>query len=110
MAGKGQPKSGGRRRGTPNKASATRESEVAQSGLTPLQFMLDVLRDETANVEDRRWAAVNAAPYVHPRIQPIVYRGDDGKPVDDDVEFDIREVARRLVLVFTQADPAREAP
>ncbi len=50
------------------------------------------------------------APYVHPKILPVVYRGDDGKPVDDDVPVDIRELARRLALVFTQADPAREAP
>ena len=96
----------GRPRGSPNKATAVREAEIAASGLTPLEYMLGVMRDEKAAPEDRQWAAGNAAPYVHPRIQPIVYRGDDGKPVDDDVEFDIREVARRLALVFTQADPA----
>ncbi len=38
-----------------------------------------------------------------------MYRGDDGKPVDDDTAFDMREIARRLLLVWTQADPAREA-
>ncbi len=99
----------GRPKGSPNKVTARREAEIAASGLTPLEYMLDVMRDEKAAPEDRQWAAVNAAPYVHPRIQPIVYRGDEGKPVDDDVEFDIREVARRLALVFTQADPARRA-
>ncbi len=110
MAGKGQPKTGGRQRGARNRATAARERKIAASGQTPLEYMLQILRDEDSEDEDRRWAATTAAPYVHPRIQPIVYRGDDGKPVDDDVEFDIREVARRLALVFTQADSAREAP
>ena len=100
----------GRPKGSPNKVTARRERQIAETGLTPLGYMLQVLRDEKADDGDRKWAAGNAAPYVHPRIQPIVYRGDDGKPVDDDVEFDIRDVARRLALVFTQADPAREAP
>ncbi len=100
----------GRPKGSVNKATARRERQIAISGQTPLEYMLGVMRDGAADIEDRKWAAETAAPYVHPRIQPIVYRGDDGKPVDDDVEFDIREVARRLALVFTQADPAREAP
>ena len=100
----------GRPRGSPNKATAVREAEIAASGLTPLEYMLGVMRDKEAADEDRQWAAVAAAPYVHPKIQPIVYRGDAGKPVDDDVMFDIREVARRLAFILTLADPAGEAP
>ena len=65
---KGSPKTGGRQKGTPNKASAAREAEVEASGLTPLAYMLAVLRDEEASTEDRRWAASHAAPYVHPRL------------------------------------------
>ncbi len=110
MAAKGQPKSGGRRRGTPNRASARREAEVRESGLTPLEYMLAVLRDETAAKEDRQWAATMAAPYVHPRLQPIVSRDDQGKPIDDDTAFDMREISRRLLLVWTQADHPGKAP
>ncbi len=105
MAGKGQPKSGGRRRGTRNRASARREAEVRESGVTPLEYMLAVLRDETADIEDRKWAAEAAAPYVHPKMLPVAARRDDGKPVDDDMPVDMREIARRLANVFTQADP-----
>jgi hypothetical protein len=35
---------GGRKRGTPNKASAARQAEVAASGITPLEVMLDNMR------------------------------------------------------------------
>jgi hypothetical protein len=35
---------GGRNRGTPNKASAARQAEVAASGITPLEVMLDNMR------------------------------------------------------------------
>ena len=109
MAAKGQPKTGGRQKGTANKATAEREREIAESGLTPLAYMLAVLRDENSVSEDRKWAANAAAPYVHPRLQPIVSRDDHGKPIDDDMAFDMREIARRLALIFTQADPG-EAP
>ncbi len=97
---------GGRQKGTPNKASAKREAEIAASGLTPLGYMLHVLRDKDSVTEDRKWAATTAAPYVHPRLQPIVPRDDQGKPIDEDMAFDIREIARRLALIFTRADPA----
>jgi len=42
--------------------------EIAASGLTPLEFMLSVMRDEQADTATRLDAAVKAAPYVHPRL------------------------------------------
>src|SRR5436190_14268321 len=42
----GIPKTGGRKEGTPNKATATREAEIRASGVTPLDFMLGVMRDD----------------------------------------------------------------
>ncbi len=68
----------GRPRGTPNKASAKREAEIKASGLTPLDYMLDILRDENASTEDRKWAAQHAAPYVHPRLAQQQFKGPDG--------------------------------
>jgi hypothetical protein len=41
---KGAPKTGGRRKGTPNKATAERQAAVAVSGKTPLEIMLDNMR------------------------------------------------------------------
>ena len=67
---------GGRQKGTRNKATAAREAEIAASGLTPLDFMLNLLRDKNSSPEDRKWAASTAAPYVHPRLAAVEHSGD----------------------------------
>lgn len=68
---------GGRQKGTPNKATAATAAEIAASGLTPLDFMLNVLRDDERDAAERMDAAKAAAPYVHPRIAPV---DKDGGP------------------------------
>jgi hypothetical protein len=45
------------------------------SGLTPLDYMLQVLRDPEASPADRKWAAEKAAPYLHPRLQTVEHGG-----------------------------------
>lgn len=72
-------KAGGRRKGTPNKATAAKAAEVADSGLTPLDFMLSVLRDPENEKSIRLAAAKDAAPYVHPKLANIELTGKDGK-------------------------------
>jgi hypothetical protein len=62
---------GGRQKGTPNKATSARLAEIIASGLTPLQYFLEVMRDKTASDHLRLDAAKAAAPYVHPRIGQV---------------------------------------
>lgn len=70
--GKGGKRPGaGRKPGVPNKASAARAAAVAASGLTPLDYMLAILRDENKTAEQRFAAAQSAAPYVHPRLSSV---------------------------------------
>lgn len=71
-------KTGGRQKGTPNRASIAKEAAIAASGLTPLDFMLSVLRDETREFEHRMDAAKSAAPYVHPKRVPVDGDGKEG--------------------------------
>lgn len=66
---------GGRKKGTRNKASAAREKQIAESGLTPLDFMLGKLRGKDSTDEDRKWAAEKAAPFVHPRLNAVDFSG-----------------------------------
>ena len=74
-------KTGGRRKGTPNKATATRQAEIAASGLTPLDYMLSVMRDEQADKVARLDAAKAAAPYVHPKLASVDHtHSRDGGP------------------------------
>lgn len=78
MAGRkpGAPKTGGRVKGTPNKATAAKAAQIAASGLTPLDYLLSIMRDEKADEAKRIDAAKAAAPYVHPKRQPVDGDGD----------------------------------
>jgi len=58
----------GRPKGARNKKTVELQSRVSASGLTPLEFMVQVLQDEEQSFERRQWAAKEAAPYLHPRL------------------------------------------
>jgi hypothetical protein len=76
---RGGPREGaGRPAGIANKASIARQAEVAASGITPLDYLLQIMRDETAERDERRDAAKAAAPYVHPRLAAVEHSGKDG--------------------------------
>lgn len=72
---------GGKRDGAGRPAGAltTRTRETAEAaakeGLTPLEYMLGVLRDVTADPKDRMWAAEKAAPYVHAKLANVEHTG-----------------------------------
>lgn len=80
-------KTGGRRKGSRNKATARRESEIARSGITPLDYMLKVMRDAKADAGRRDEMAKAAAPYVHPKLQSVMHTGDADKPVVTENHF-----------------------
>ncbi|MEO8325497.1 MAG: hypothetical protein ABI618_06590 [Nitrospirota bacterium] len=61
----------GRKKGIPNRASAAREAAITASGLTPLDYMLSTMRDETKPLALRLDMAKAAAPYVHPRLASV---------------------------------------
>lgn len=72
---------GGKREGAGRKAGSvttkTRETadRAVAEGLTPLEYMLRVLRDESEPKEARMWAAEKAAPYVHAKLASVEHRG-----------------------------------
>ncbi|WP_152045490.1 hypothetical protein [Aureimonas psammosilenae] len=74
-------KTGGRTKGTPNKATAKREREIARGGTTPLEYMLKVMRNPRAEGERRDRMAVAAAPYVHPKLSTMQHSGPNGGPI-----------------------------
>src|SRR5215813_5630431 len=70
-------KTGGRRKGTPNKRTAERQVAIAAitaSGKSPMSFFADLLGNEQAPLELRFQAAKELAPYVHPRLASIESR------------------------------------
>lgn len=79
-------KTGGRKAGIPNKATAAKALAVAASGLTPLDYMLSVMRDESGAPEIRLEAVRAAAPYVHPRWSAVAHSGPEGGPIEHMIE------------------------
>ena len=82
---RGGPRAGsGRKQGAVSKATAARKAlieEASQEGLTPLEYMLQVLRNETEEKSVRLDAARSAAPYMHPRLAAIEHSGNKANPV-----------------------------
>jgi hypothetical protein len=82
---------GGKRAGAGRKAGSatTKTREIAErameGGITPLEFMLNIMRAEAPETEDPRLmldamamrfeAAKAAAPYVHPKLAAIEHSG-----------------------------------
>lgn len=66
---------GGRQKGTPNKATAAKAEAIAASGLTPLDYMLSVMRNEQNTTDIRLDAANKAAPFVHPKLAAVEHSG-----------------------------------
>ena len=52
---------------------------AVSEGLTPIEYMLAILRDDHADEKQRAWAAEKAAPFVHPRPAPAA------RPVEIDL-------------------------
>jgi hypothetical protein len=71
-------KTGGRKKGVPNKVTLRREKEIAASGLTPLEYMLAVMRNPRADPARRDDMAKAAAPFVHPKLASVDHRGRIG--------------------------------
>jgi len=64
-------KTGGRQMGTPNRATSDMRMAIAESGETPLEYMIGVMRDETVEPSRRDDMARAAAPYLHPRLSAV---------------------------------------
>jgi len=71
MAKGGARPGAGRKPGIPNRRTAEKAAAIEASGLTPLDFMLDTLRNEGLDLMTRMDAAKNAAPYVHSRLSSV---------------------------------------
>lgn len=72
MAGQGGYRPGaGRKPGSANMKTREIADRAAEEGITPLEYLLSVMRDEEAPRSERMAAARVAAPYVHPRLSAV---------------------------------------
>ena len=94
---------GGRKKGTPNKASAARAASVAATGDTPLDLLLAIMRSPDVDLHIRLDAAKAAAPFVHQRLATVHHAGKDGEPIQVQIEAasDL-DIARRIAFALTK--------
>lgn len=121
---------GGRQAGVPNRANIARQKTIAESGVTPLEVLIDGMRfhhgialkamKEKPNAEDAeanakvimgamnnaREFAKDAAPYVHPKLAATEITGKDGGAIQvEDVSDEARAKALALFLAKQKPKP-----
>lgn len=64
-------KTGGRKKGTRNCATAEAHAAAEATGILPLDYMLSVMRDAKAEPKRRDAMAIAAAPYLHSRLSTV---------------------------------------
>lgn len=77
-------KTGGRKKGSRNKGLTETKVAlaVAETGETPLDYLLRIMRDPDAGKEWRFEAAVKAAKYVHATQAAVSHSGPGGGPIE----------------------------
>lgn len=66
----------GRKPGSSTKMNEEARQKALESGISPLDYMLDLLRDENKPQDVRFEAAKAAAPYVHAKLASVEHSGD----------------------------------
>lgn len=85
-------------------AKAEAGATIASGGLTPLDHMLQVMRDEAQPEERRDKMAVSAAPYVHAKLAALAVTGKDGGAVKIDLTPDAaKELTDAELLAIVNA-------
>ena len=81
-------KTGGRKKGSLNKATLARQKALADlmvDSKDPVSFFTSIMRDEAAPFEKREAAADRLLPYYHPKLSSIEARGG-GKSHEERLE------------------------
>lgn len=66
---------GGRQKGSRNRRTIALEAildKASKLGELPLEYMLKIMRDGKQPRARRDWAAGAAAPYIHPKLMPLM--------------------------------------
>jgi hypothetical protein len=81
----GARKGAGRKKGSATEKTREIADKAAQEGITPLEYMLEVMRSDPPESDDARVmlshaamrfeAAKAAAPYIHPRLAAVEHSG-----------------------------------
>lgn len=71
MARGGPRPNAGRKAGAATKKTKEIADRAAEEGVTPLEYLLTIMRNEVNEQKERMTAAIAAAPYVHAKLSSI---------------------------------------
>jgi hypothetical protein len=78
MPAGGKRPGSGRPKGSRNVKTQEQAKAIKESGLTPLDYMLSVMRNDANELGVRLDAANKAAPYVHSKLATVDHKSSDG--------------------------------
>lgn len=78
MARGGSRPNAGRKPGAATKKTREIADKAASEGITPLEYLLTVMRDKDNEQSVRIDAANKAAPFVHPKLAAVDHSSTDG--------------------------------
>jgi hypothetical protein len=107
MANGGRRPGAGRKPGKKNTRSQEIANQQRAGGITPLEYMLKILRDEDQTPAARMEAAQSAAPFMHSRLQSIQHTGKDDGPIEIDI---VEEVITHASAEGETASGAESVP
>lgn len=111
--------SGGRRpgQGRPKGSKTDRTKavavELALTGSTPLEVMMEAMRfylqpPPIFNRDKAVSIAKDAAPYMHPRLTAVAVGGNPGAPPIETKDVSNADLARRIAFILAQAQASQK--
>jgi hypothetical protein len=77
----GKREGAGRKPGSVARIDAEARRRAHGGGITPLDYLLSIMRDESEDKRERLDAAKAAAPYCHARLASTELSGPNGGPI-----------------------------
>lgn len=96
----GARRGAGRPKGSANKKTCEIANRCAEEGLTPLEVMIDIMRQAyakgEAGFEMALDAASRAAPFIHPKLSSIDMKTTVKKDIEEYSDAELIDLARQL--------------
>ena len=85
----GVPKTGGRKKGTPNKATLTVAEKLEALGCDPIEGMARIAMDEKNSPETRGRYYSELAQYLYPKRKPVDLSSDKSAVINVNTTLDL---------------------
>ena len=84
----GTPKTGGRKKGTPNRATLAVAEKLAALNCDPLEGLAMIAEDKSNSLEIRMRCYAELLPYLYPKRKPIDHAAGETNPINLFINLD----------------------